>query len=152
MSSPKPNVQACSENKKDGRLIILLGIGIGLCCLYWLQHACVFPSKTPNHMRLQWSGTGMVVTEARCSQEKDEEASMPIIPADLTPFFFDAVPINEADQRLLQSISGIGPRMAQEILRIRTEQGPFRSPDDLLRIPGIGAKRIEKFAEQFSYR
>lgn len=54
------------------------------------------------------------------------------------------VPINRADVEQLQELEAVGPVMARRILEERVRNGPFRSPQDLLRVPGIGEKFLEK--------
>jgi competence ComEA-like helix-hairpin-helix protein len=147
------NLQTRSEDRRDGRLLVLLIIGVFLCSIYCFRHASVVQSASPNHCMLQWTGTDIAVkTMNRDESEMKGTETLATLPADLIPFFFAPLPINEADQHLLETIPGIGPRLAQDIIRIRIEQGPFRSPEDLLKVPGIGVKRMQKFAEQFSYR
>ncbi len=73
------------------------------------------------------------------------------IPPYLHPFFFKEVPINFADKSLLMTVSGIGPQLSREILRIRKTEGFFFSESDLLSVPGIGPKRMKQFAKQFSF-
>jgi competence protein ComEA len=47
----------------------------------------------------------------------------------------------------LDSLPGIGPVTAQQIVEWRTANGPFRSVDDLDEVPGIGPTRIEQLRE-----
>jgi len=54
------------------------------------------------------------------------------------------IAINTADARTLQALPRIGPAMAQRILDHRSENGHFRSGNDLLAIRGIGSKTLEK--------
>jgi competence ComEA-like helix-hairpin-helix protein len=54
------------------------------------------------------------------------------------------VRINTAGKTELMTLPGVGEKMAERILLERTERGPFRSVDDLKRVRGIGAKRIEQ--------
>ena len=49
------------------------------------------------------------------------------------------VDVNAASERLLATLPGVGPVMAARIVAAR----PFHSLDDLLRVPGIGAVRLE---------
>jgi competence ComEA-like helix-hairpin-helix protein len=49
--------------------------------------------------------------------------------------------INRADGEALQTLPGIGPALARQIVAYREAHGPFRQPADLLRVPGIGVKR-----------
>ncbi len=53
------------------------------------------------------------------------------------------VNINQATAEELQTLPGIGPKMAQHILDER-EKRPFKSADDLRRVPGLGPKRLEQ--------
>lgn len=56
-----------------------------------------------------------------------------------------SVDVNTADRAQLESISGIGPHMAEMILKERSRGGAFASPEDLAsRVPGIGTKRAQK--------
>ncbi len=48
------------------------------------------------------------------------------------------VDINIAGLDELMTLPGIGPVRAQAILDYRTEHGPFRYPEDLIRVDGIG--------------
>lgn len=52
--------------------------------------------------------------------------------------------INAASAEALQSLPGIGPALAARIVADREARGPFRTPEDLLRVPGIGPKRWEQ--------
>jgi competence protein ComEA len=55
-----------------------------------------------------------------------------------------AVDINRADAVALQALPGVGPTLAGRIVAYREAHGAFRKPDDLLRVPGIGAKRYTR--------
>ena len=49
-----------------------------------------------------------------------------------------AVNINTATKEQLDSLKGIGPTKAQAIIDYRAKHGPFKSVDDLEKVPGIG--------------
>ena len=53
------------------------------------------------------------------------------------------VNINTAGVSELDSLPGIGPVLAQRIVDWRTENGPFRSAEDLLNVEGIGRSTLE---------
>ena len=55
-----------------------------------------------------------------------------------------ALEINRADWPELTLLPGISRTMALRIVRHRGESGPFRTADDLQRIPGIGPKTVAK--------
>jgi protein Tex len=56
------------------------------------------------------------------------------------------VDVNTASPALLTYISGIGPKLAQQIVNYRDEQGPFAERNDLLKVPGLGPKAFEQSA------
>lgn len=56
------------------------------------------------------------------------------------------VNLNTASRHLLTYISGLGPALAQNIVNYRTENGPFQSRKELLKVPRMGAKAYEQCA------
>ena len=57
------------------------------------------------------------------------------------------VNINTASAAELQTLSGIGPSVAQSIIDERTKNGAFASVDDLMRVSGIGEKKLAKIKD-----
>ena len=53
------------------------------------------------------------------------------------------VNLNTADNATLQTLPGIGPATAEKILADREKNGPYTSLEDLMRVSGIGVKRVE---------
>jgi len=60
------------------------------------------------------------------------------------------VNINTASVKELQGLPGIGQVTAERIVALRTEKGKFRSPDDLLKVKGVGKKSLEKIRDLIS--
>ncbi len=56
------------------------------------------------------------------------------------------VNVNTASTHLLTYISGLGPQLAQNIVDYRTENGPFQSRKELMKVPRMGAKAFEQSA------
>lgn len=52
--------------------------------------------------------------------------------------------INTADVKSLQELPGIGPAYAKRIVAYRQQNGDFKMKDELLKIKGIGEKRLAK--------
>jgi competence protein ComEA len=50
--------------------------------------------------------------------------------------------LNRADAQSLAALPGIGPALAERIVADRAARGPFATPDDLRRVPGIGVGRL----------
>lgn len=59
----------------------------------------------------------------------------------------DLVNINTANAAELQTLTGVGPSMAQSIIDERTHNGPFTSIEDLMRVSGIGEKKFAKIKD-----
>lgn len=53
------------------------------------------------------------------------------------------IDVNRADTALLVTLPGIGEKLAQAIVDEREAHGPFRYPEDLLVVSGIGEKKLE---------
>ncbi|GAB2026494.1 helix-hairpin-helix domain-containing protein [Lactovum odontotermitis] len=60
------------------------------------------------------------------------------------------VNINTADLTQLQTLSGVGQKKAQDIIDYRTQNGPFKSADELGNVSGFGPKSLEKLKESIT--
>jgi uncharacterized protein len=56
------------------------------------------------------------------------------------------VEVNTASSHLLAYVSGLGPQLAQNIIDYRTENGPFRSRQELMKVKRMGARTFEQSA------
>ena len=56
------------------------------------------------------------------------------------------VNLNTATKQILTHISGLGPSLAENIVKYRAETGDFRSRKDLLKVPRLGNKAFEQAA------
>lgn len=56
------------------------------------------------------------------------------------------VELNTASAELLAHVSGLGPVLAQNIIKYRNENGAFSSRKQLLKVPRLGAKAFEQCA------
>jgi competence ComEA-like helix-hairpin-helix protein len=59
--------------------------------------------------------------------------------------------VNTAERADLEKLNGIGPVKAQAIIDYRAKNGPFRSLDDLDKVPGIGKATLEKVREDVTF-
>lgn len=53
------------------------------------------------------------------------------------------IDLNRAGVADLERLPGIGPTLAKRIVEARERRGRFEGTDDLLQVPGIGAKKFE---------
>lgn len=56
------------------------------------------------------------------------------------------VNVNTASRHLLTYISGLGPALAQNIVKYRSQNGPFRTRRELMKVPRMGEKAFEQSA------
>ncbi|MDR3338483.1 MAG: RNA-binding transcriptional accessory protein, partial [Candidatus Symbiothrix sp.] len=56
------------------------------------------------------------------------------------------VNLNTASKHLLTYISGLGPALAQKIVDYRSQNGPFKSRRELMKVPRLGDKAFEQAA------
>src|SRR6185437_15211250 len=61
-----------------------------------------------------------------------------------------AVNINTATKEQLDALPGIGPVKAQAIIDYRNANGPFRSPEDVMKVRGIKEGEFGKIRDQIS--
>ena len=70
----------------------------------------------------------------------------------LTPFVQIApirpVDLRDADRHALETLPGIGPVLADRIVRDREVRGAFESVDALQRVRGVGPNLVEALAEK----
>lgn len=58
--------------------------------------------------------------------------------------FFYSIDINQASWVEWAQLDGIGEKLARRIVGDRTQNGPFKSIDDVARVRGLGIKLIDK--------
>jgi uncharacterized protein len=56
------------------------------------------------------------------------------------------VNVNSASKPLLSYVSGIGPKLAENIFEYRTKHGVFKSRKDIMKVPRLGGKAFEQSA------
>lgn len=60
------------------------------------------------------------------------------------------VNVNTADAEELETLTGIGPALAQAIIDYRAGHGAFQSAEDLLLVKGIGEAKLEGFRAEIT--
>ena len=58
--------------------------------------------------------------------------------------------INTATAEELDTLPGIGPAKAAAIIAWREENGPFRYPEELIQVSGIGEATLAKLLDQIT--
>lgn len=62
----------------------------------------------------------------------------------LTTFALAPINLNTATATELQTVKGIGPKMADKIIAYRSQHGQFSAVEDLCAVQGIGEKTLLK--------
>ena len=62
------------------------------------------------------------------------------------------IDINNASAQELEKLNGVGPAIAKRIVEYRQKNGRFTSPEDLLKVRGIGNAKLEKMRHQILIR
>lgn len=138
---------------RDGRFTILLLLLFGLLlCDFSRSRGFAFSERDKDAgscRQLHYvQPNSLVVENCLAPDVKHGEAD---VPARFRPFLFAPIPINTAEKDMLMTVDGIGPALADEIMRYRRQFGSFTSNMELLNLPGIGPKRAAKFAKAFSF-
>ena len=124
-----------------------------LCCILFIFSQSILPVLTRNtpsatRFRLFQSSPDSLMLVTSPLQTEEQSSTHP---PQFTPFFFKPVPLNSCGKKLLLSIPGIGPSIADAILKTRVDIGTFHDMQDLLLVPGIGKSRMHKFSKHFSF-
>lgn len=59
--------------------------------------------------------------------------------------------INKASIKQLKKLPGIGPTLAKRIVEFRSKKSPFSSYKELLKIKGIGKRKLEKLLPHITF-
>lgn len=118
-------------------LLIVLALGAGRKCYQYIRET---------HPSDRWMS--LYATIYQTFQERSSgsatEQSLPITKRELV----SGVNINTASVERLQALPKIGPVLAGRIVDYRSQNGPFRSKNDLKRVNGIGPKTLERLRER----
>ena len=60
--------------------------------------------------------------------------------------------VNRASQKALGKIKAVGKKLAEKIVAFREENGPIEKLEDLLKIKGLGKKKLEKIKEHIAIK
>jgi len=79
---------------------------------------------------------------------ENQSAAVPNVTASSTTS--GTINLNTADATALQTLNGVGPKKAQDIIAYRDSHGGFKTLEELKSVPGIGDKTFEKLAPQLT--
>jgi competence ComEA-like helix-hairpin-helix protein len=134
----------------DLRIAVVVVLFLGVCVASGLKGYGVTGSSSAKPMcqQLDLSSSHLVSVDCdvivNAPVENGRSPNMAI-------FFFDPISINQASYELLQTVRGVGPKLAQKIITYRAQVGPFVSLQSIEKITGVGEKRAQYLATQFSF-
>ena len=56
----------------------------------------------------------------------------------------DRININTATVEQIMQLKGIGQSYAERVIKYRDENGTFKTPEDIMKVPGIGQKTFDQ--------
>lgn len=77
----------------------------------------------------------------------DPSTVVTLLPA---PAGVEKVNINTADAAALSRLPGIGEKRAADVIADREANGPFRFPEDITRVKGIGEETLKQFVDRIT--
>lgn len=88
----------------------------------------------------------MAAIPAAAQQAAAEKTAKPVAanPAKPAAAATPLVNLNTATQAQLESLPGLGPKVAERILEYRQKNGPFKKVENLMNVKGIGEKSFLK--------
>jgi competence protein ComEA len=85
-----------------------------------------------------------VIAAEPAATQKQEPAKAAAPPAKKAPGLEGQININTATADQLLLLPGVGKKTADVIIEYRTKNGNFKAVDDITKVKGIGAKKLEK--------
>ncbi|MBN1271999.1 MAG: helix-hairpin-helix domain-containing protein [Candidatus Aminicenantes bacterium] len=73
-----------------------------------------------------------------------------VLPVEAAGGAAQKVNINKASLDELQTLPGIGVKIAQRIIDFRDKNGPFKRIEELMKVKGIGEKMFERMKEKLT--
>lgn len=78
----------------------------------------------------------------RVETERTLETTLTFLPAPTRSPEREKINVNTADAETLQTLPGIGEKRAADIVADREANGPYRFPEELMRVKGIGEETL----------
>ena len=77
------------------------------------------------------------------------DATAPDVEVTLHPGMPQNSLINAGTAEMLDMLPGIGPVLAERIIEVREQEGPFFFPEDLMSVKGVGKKTTQEIISWF---
>lgn len=94
------------------------------------------------------AGDTIIKTGSKITIDKDGSAQIGQMSGEKHIIFSIPIDINRSTAQDFEALSGIGPKLAQEIVDTRERLKGFKSVDDLKKVKGIGDKKLKKIRDK----
>jgi len=131
-------MQGFSQLQIRALTILLATFIIGLGIKYW-RDSQPLPEVDPK-LEERFIAIAESLNTLELSQEK-------LLPAAVTADQNGKLNINTATMEQLQRLPGIGPVLAERIIKFRDKNGNFPNVNDLRKVQGIGKKTLENLSD-----
>ena len=121
--------------KKSDRIILIVGLCIGCIAFAHPQLSALFHSIFSGNELQKVNGEEVVLEDVTVK----------------TPELIKQVPLidlNEAGVEKLEKLPGVGPVLAERIVKYRNREGGFASVDELNEVSGIGPAKLKQIKEE----
>ncbi len=121
--------------KKSDRIILIVGLCIGCIAFAHPQLSALFHSIFSGNELQKVNGEEVVLEDVTVK----------------TPELIKQVPLidlNEAGVEKLEKLPGVGPVLAERIVKYRNNEGGFTSVDELNEVSGIGPAKLKQIKEE----
>ena len=174
MKKPGTNPEQASAEIacKDKQTLVLFLLGLSILSLPYLSLErgaalpvyIISPQNGTNHWQVVSLAEAMPGEKAtkekikNVSEQVDgsllfsEKINSNDLPAELALFFNRPLPINKSRQENLEMLPGIGPHLASVIIGEIEKKGKFAGPEDLLNVPGIGPRTLQRILPLVSFK
>ncbi len=127
-------------------VLFLTGLFVGgMGVQYYRLHHASPASFTYAHLDSLFRQAAAYQDTSMVRTDSTRTDSLPATPAPMPPASQKKkVNINTADREALIALPGIGPRLAERILQYRMQHGAFMRVEDLMRVRGIGPRKLER--------
>ena len=112
--------------------------------LNWVKKITLMDGVIILGLALMTVGLGLKIKESKASEESNKLMKVESKEKAVTGL----VNINTAGVVELESLPGIGPKMAQRIIDYRNIKGAFKNKIEIKNVSGIGEKTYEKLADK----
>lgn len=121
--------------KKSDRIILIVGLCVGCIAFAHPQLSGIFQSIFSGNELQKVNGEEIALEDVTVK----------------TPELIKQVPLidlNEAGVKKLEKLPGVGPVLAERIVKYRNNEGGFASVDELNEVSGIGPATLKQIKEE----